>query len=100
MIKLTLGELVAAAQELPPAQRAVLAYYLQEEPDDGKGFTREQALAELEALRETGAFAKTDSLLGRYAFSGMDVSDDELHATLHHAATEWEDELDEFFDDL
>lgn len=100
MNKLTVEELVAAAQELPPGQRAILVSRLQQtEQEQKKGFTREQAIAELEALRAEGAFEQAESLLGKYAGIGVDVSDEELRATLRESATQWETELDEFFDD-
>jgi hypothetical protein len=94
MTKLTLKELVAAAQELPAAQKAALVYHLQQR-DSGQenGLTREQALAELEALRATGAFDQTESLLGKYAPSGVDVSAEELQTILREIATEWESEI-------
>jgi hypothetical protein len=100
MLKLTLEELVAAAQKLPPSQQAVLVHRLQQtEQEQKKGFTREQAISELEALRAEGAFDQVESLFGKYAGSGVDVTAEELSATLHKDATEWENELDEFFND-
>jgi hypothetical protein len=41
-----------------------------------------------------------ESLRNRYANPALDdLSDEELRATIHEAATEWEKELDEFFSD-
>jgi hypothetical protein len=100
MMKFTLEELVAATQELPAAQKAVLVYHLQQpNPGQEKSFTREQALAELAGLRATGAFDHVESLLGKYPHTGVDLSVEELQATLRESATEWESELDEFFGD-
>ncbi|HXF62282.1 MAG TPA: hypothetical protein VNK95_11740 [Caldilineaceae bacterium] len=98
MVEFTFEELVAAVQKLPPEQQAALAYRLhQATSEHGETLTREQALAELEALRATGAFDQVESLLGKYA--GADVSREDLDAAIHEAATEWEDEFDEFFRD-
>jgi hypothetical protein len=44
-------------------------------------------------LRATGALEQVESLLGKYAGAGIDVSEEELSATLHENATEWENEL-------
>lgn len=60
--------------------------------------TREELIAELEALRAAGVFDKPQSLFGKYANpNAPDLSAQELHAQLHAIATEWEQELDEFF---
>ena len=100
-MKLTLEELVAAVQELPDAQKAILVHHLQQ-PESGqeKSYTQEQAIAELEALRAIGAFDNVESLLGKYALSGVDVSANELEITIRESATKWESELDEFFNDV
>ena len=97
-MKMTFEELVTAAQELPAAQKAVLAFHLQRSQiEEPSRLTREQAITELEALRKTGALADVESLLGKYAHSGTQPSADELQETIRKAATEWECELDEFF---
>lgn len=98
MAEFTFEELVAAVEKLPPEQQAALAYRLhQTASEHGEALSREQALAELDALRAAGAFDRVESLLGKYA--GADVSQEDLDAAIHEAATEWEDELDEFFRD-
>ncbi len=72
--------------------------YSRRSNNETKTFTREQAIAELEALRGAGAFDQVKSLFGKYANSGADVSAEELLAMIRESATEWESELDEFFD--
>jgi hypothetical protein len=62
-------------------------------------YTRQQAIAELEALRASGAFTETRSLLGKYDNLGSNPTFDELQATLREASTEWQSELDEFLNE-
>jgi hypothetical protein len=97
MVDLTFEELVTAARKLPRSKKAALVQALRESP--GGSLTREDVIAELEALRTSGAFNDVESLYGKYPHSGVEPSEDELHTTLHEAATQWEDELDEFFSD-
>jgi hypothetical protein len=64
------------------------------------GPTREDLIAELEALRAAGAFNNVESLRNKYANPALDaLTDEQLSADIHEAATEWEKELDEFFGD-
>ena len=89
-MKLTLDELVDAVNALPPEQQAVFARRVRlPRNGDGKHFTREQALTELDTLRAAGAFADAPSLLGKYTGQGVDVSAEELDAALDEAATAW-----------
>ena len=45
------------------------------------------------------AFEKVESLRNKYADPPLELTDEELLASLHEIATEWEAELDEFFSD-
>ena len=57
---------------------------------------RDELIAETEALWVVGAFGEAESLCNKYANPALDdLSDEDLRATLHQAATEWESELDE-----
>ena len=59
--------------------------------DPSADLTREQLITELETLRATGAFEHVISLRNRYpAPSLRGVSDKQLLAAIHKAATEWE----------
>lgn len=61
---------------------------------------RERLVAELEARIAAGRFEKGESLLDRYASpAAAALSPAELDAIIHEAATAWESEIDEFFDD-
>jgi hypothetical protein len=97
MVDLTFEEIVQSAQKLTPPQKAALVHTLNMVEEDNQ-LTREQALAELEALRAAGAFDHVESLAGKYARSGIDISDDSLNAYLHEIGTDWEQELDDLID--
>ena len=60
--------------------------------------TRETILAEHARLVAAGAFDNAESLLGRYARPGLDLSFEELEAGISEFANEWEQELDDIFD--
>jgi hypothetical protein len=94
MADLTFKEILQAAQKLPQEQKAALIYSLQADREE-TGLTREQALAELEALRAAGAFNNVESLRGKYARPDLEISEDELSSYLHNIATEWIQELDD-----
>jgi hypothetical protein len=97
--EITFEEILQAAQKLNPQQKALLAQSLEIPPLD-MGPTREELIAELEALRAAGAFDHVESLRNKYANPALDaLTDAQLSADIHEAATEWEKELDEFFRD-
>jgi hypothetical protein len=82
---------VAAARKLPPAQKAALVQTLQTPPASSP--TRQELIAEKEALRAAGAFEHVKSLRNKCANPALnELSDEELRATIYEAATEWEDE--------
>jgi hypothetical protein len=61
--------------------------------------TREELIRDAEILRQTPARTQ-DRLLGKYANpNAPDMSEEAFHAQMHAIATEWEQELDEFYDD-
>ncbi len=62
---------------------------------DDNHLTREQAIAELLALRAAGAFERVESLAGKYVRPGIDISIEDLDAYLHEIGTEWEQDLDD-----
>jgi hypothetical protein len=97
MADITFEDLIEAVQKLTSEQKTLLKNKLDEpnmEP------TRETLLAEFEAQRAAGEFNNVESLRNRYAKPGSDdLSDEALLKTIHDAATEWEQELDEFFGD-
>jgi hypothetical protein len=99
MADITFEEILQAAQKLNPQQKALLAQSLDIPPLD-MGPTREDLIEELEMLRAAGAFDNVESLRNKYTNPALDVlTDDQLSADIHEAATEWEKELDEFFGD-
>ncbi len=97
MADLTFEQIVQAVQKLTPSQKAALVQTLHTD-DENNRLTREQAIAELQALRAAGAFDHVESLAGKYARPGIDVSAEDLNAYLHEIGTEWEQELDDLID--
>ena len=63
--------------------------------EDDTELTHEQAFAELEALRQAGAFDNVESLYGKYAREGLSIDNDELNDYLREIGSEWEADLDE-----
>jgi hypothetical protein len=80
MMDISFEEIVKAVQKLNPQQKAALMVSLQATPMTS--LTREQAIAELEALRAAGAFDHVESLRGKYVRPGLDISDEELNSYL------------------
>ncbi|MHB8628634.1 MAG: hypothetical protein ACYDBJ_16500 [Aggregatilineales bacterium] len=98
MADITFEEIVQAAQKLTPPQKSALIHTLQ--PDfEITSLTREQAIADLEALRAAGAFEHVDSLFGKFAAPNVTWDADELDTFLREVGTEWESEMDELADD-
>jgi hypothetical protein len=96
VIDLTFEELVQAAQKLTPEQKTALVHTLQWQiPREETSLTREQTIAELEALRAAGAFEQVESLRGKYKRPGLEITDEELNAYLREIGAEWEQELDD-----
>lgn len=95
MTNITFETIVQAAHELSPAQKMALIFSLQRETTQEVELTREQALAELEALRAAGAFNTVDSLRGKYANPDIEITDEELNAYLHEIGTAWEQDIDD-----
>jgi hypothetical protein len=97
MTDVTFEEIMRAVKKLTPEQKRALKETL-EMPDMSP--TREALLAEFAARRAAGAFDPVESLRNKYANSAFDdLTDEQLSKTIHDAATEWEQELDEFFKD-
>ena len=98
MADLTFAEIVQAAQKLTPAQKSALIHTLQADSEN-TGLTREELIREVEILRNTPV-RPGDRLLGKYANPNVpEMSEETFHAQMHAIATEWEQELDEFYSD-
>ncbi len=97
----TLEQVVRLAEQLDAHDRAVLVRRLQATllPEGGSGVTRDMLLAEHQHLRTAGAFERVESLRNKYAEPPLDVSDDDLRASIREFSTEWEQDLDDLFDD-
>jgi hypothetical protein len=118
MVNISFDEIIKLAEQLPENQQNELIYHLRikqieskmpqlksdelhfddAEVDDAyHSLSREELLDELHNLRSSGAFTNVESLYGKYVNPNVpDMSAETLHAELHHIATEWEQELDDF----
>jgi hypothetical protein len=97
MADITFEEILRAAQKLTPHEKALLAQSLEISPLEMSP-TRAVLMAEFEALNSANAFDNVESLRNKYANPALDaLTDEQLSADIHQAATEWEHELDEFF---
>jgi hypothetical protein len=85
------------AKKLKPEEQTALIEQLRAQ-QRGQ-ITREALLAEFERRKAAGAFVDAEDLYGKYANPAVDISEEELEATIREASTEWEKELDEFFGD-
>lgn len=100
MASVTLDEVIQMAEDLSPQDRGVLLLHLQRDREAvSRAYTREAILADHERLKANGAFDRVESLLGRYARPGLDLTEEQLDADLREMRTEWEKEIDEFFSD-
>jgi hypothetical protein len=98
MVDLTFDQLLQAVQRLTDEQKAILRDQLWEETHTP--VSRESLIAELQALRASGAFENVESLRNAFYTPAMEsLTTEQLLADLHRIATEWEQELDEFFGD-
>ncbi|MEW6578262.1 MAG: hypothetical protein AB1435_03605 [Chloroflexota bacterium] len=89
------------AEQLDARDRAALVQRLQATlpPEGSIRVTREVLLAELEHLRAAGAFEGVESLRNKYAEPLLELDDDDLRASIREFSTEWEQDLDDLFDD-
>lgn len=93
--QLTFEEVVQAARQLRPEQKVALIKTLQAETPPVIG-TRANLIAELEALRTVGAFQRVDSLRNQYPSPVLQrITDQELLAAIHEAATEYEVDIED-----
>jgi hypothetical protein len=81
------------AEQLNRAEQAALVERLQSRLS-GR-VTREALLAEFERRKEARVFQDAESLYGKYAEPSVDLSAEELEASIREFSTEWEKELDD-----
>ncbi len=97
MVDLTFDQIMQAVEALSREEQTLLIARLQIKTIEAAGtVTRESILAEFERRRATGAFDHVESLHGKFAHPDLDLTFEEIQAITHEAATEWEDEIDEF----
>ena len=98
MIDMTFEQVVKVVRRFRPEQKAALMKTLQEESVPSN-LTRQELIAELDALRAAGAFDRVDSLRNQFASPALElVSDRRLLAAIHEASTDYEVNLAELSD--
>ncbi|RMF78973.1 MAG: hypothetical protein D6737_13030 [Chloroflexi bacterium] len=85
--------------EAETAQPALTRRYFDVQQESYRSPSREDLIRETEGLRDTPP-RPDDSLLGKYANPNVPETSAEIfHADMHAIVTEWEQELDEFYND-
>jgi hypothetical protein len=97
----TLEQVIRMAEQLDAHDRAALVQRLQATllPEGSLQVTRDMLLAELEQLRAAGAFEGVESLRNKFAEPPSELNDEDLRASIREFSTEWEQDLDDLFDD-
>jgi hypothetical protein len=100
MAALTFHEIVEAAEHLTEAEQRALISHLQARLRSTTRLTLAQIQAEHQRRFVLGQFRHTHDLFGKYANPAFDsLSYEALEEIIHAAATEWEQEIDEFAGD-
>jgi hypothetical protein len=102
MADVTFEDILDSVGKLTPQQRLILTEVLRGMDDDIASIehepTRQEIIAELDALRANGAFNNQESLRNKYANPTLNqLTEEQILKDIHDAATEWEKEIDEFF---
>lgn len=96
----TFEQVYELAGQLPLAEQLRLIAQLREKLNRSSGsVTREQLLAEFERKKAAGVFDKSGSLRGKYANPDVDVSEEELMATIREIRDQWKEDFPELQDD-
>jgi hypothetical protein len=102
MSNIIFEQVVRLVDQLSIEERRRLVEHIQEETpfvrQPRAHVTRESLLAEHARRKADGAFENVESLRNKFSSSALDnVTDEEIHEYLRQASTEWEEEIDEFF---
>ena len=96
MVALTLEELLDAAYQLRPEEKAVLLHSLQVAPPPAEPLPQEISDT-VATLRAAGAFDGDERLFINPTSYAHIITDDELLAAIEDIASEWEPDESEFF---
>jgi hypothetical protein len=97
MANLTFDQIIEAAETLNREQQALLIARLRVKTVESvDSVTRDSILAEFERRKDEGAFEHTASLHGKFAHPDLDLTFEEIQKITHEAATEWENEIEDF----
>jgi hypothetical protein len=89
----TLAQVLELAEQLTPIEQATLVERLLSRLSSST--TREMLLVEFERRKQAHLFDHEESLYGKYANPAVNISSEELDATIRQFANEWEQELDD-----
>jgi acetolactate synthase small subunit len=97
MTDMTFEQVYEMAEQLTVEEKTLLVEKLQAELVSplAHTITREDLLMEMEELRASGAFNNVESLYGKYANQNVDVSEEEMTATLREIRDQWKEDLEE-----
>lgn len=100
MSDITFEQVLESARQLSLEERAMLVEELKETllPPINYGSTREELLAEFERRKTAGAFRNLESLQGKFGRPNLDISDEELTATIREIRDQWKEDLEELDD--
>jgi hypothetical protein len=96
MLNTSYKQILELVRQLKPEEKTALVEELRAE-QSGR-VTREMLLAEFERRKAAGADRHDSLFFGKYAYPPIELSSEELAATLKEVATEWEKELDDLAD--
>jgi hypothetical protein len=101
MSDMVLEQIIEMAKQLTPEENQELIERLQSRvPRQFSGMvSREVLLAEHERLKLAGAFDNVESLRGKFARPDLDISEEELNATIREIRDQWKEDFEEFADD-
>ncbi len=96
----TLEQVYELAEQLKFEDKVQLVARLRQKINQSTGgVTREQLLAEFERKKTAGAFDNAESLYGKFANSEVDISEEELHATIREIRDQWKEDFPELTND-
>lgn len=98
MADYTLDQVIQIVEALKPAERHILFRHFEAPYPTLPGYITLEALQrEFQHRMASGAYENVESLRSKYAQPTKNLSAEELTASIKAVASEWEQEIDEFF---
>jgi hypothetical protein len=94
MSDMTFEQVLESAKQLSLEERALLVEQLQGTllPPITYGSTREELLAEFERRKAAGVFNNLESLRGKFGRPDLNISEEELNATIREIRDQWKED--------